>query len=121
MDWSRPWDTAVRGSHAEGASAGELGAAAATCYMEGASTATAADCDRSDLMGTAVEGVDELAEFTARRPATNRGWLAPARVSALLGVEESATIRSARDQGGPPTDSANELRQPSLGRATDPR
>jgi hypothetical protein len=35
------------------------------------------------------------------RPATVVGWQ-PARVSTLLGLEESATFRSPRDQCGPP-------------------
>jgi hypothetical protein len=122
MAWDRPWDTAVSGSHAPGVSTGEPCASAATRRMQGASAAAAADGDRSDLLGSAVEAVDELAAFVAGGPAADRGWLAPAGISTLLGVEESATIRSARDQCGPPTpDSANELRQSSVGRAKNPR
>src|SRR6267378_6081945 len=58
------------------------------------------------------------AEGTAR----DRGRLAPAGIQALLGVEESTTTRSARDQDGAPrSDSADEPRQSSLGCAKDPR
>jgi hypothetical protein len=122
MAWDRPWDIEVRRSHAPRVSAGEPGAAAATCGVEGAPATPTTDRDGSNLLGSAVEAVDELAAFAASRPVANRGWLAPARVSTLLGVEESATVRSARDQCGPPRlDSANELRQSSLGCAKDPR
>jgi hypothetical protein len=122
MAWDRPWDTAVSGSHAPGVSTGEPCASAATRRVQGAPAAAAADGDRSDLLGSAVEAVDELAAFVAGGPAADRGWLTPAGISTLLGVEESATIRSARDQCGPPTpDSANELRQSSVGRAKNPR
>src|SRR5947209_11627938 len=64
----------------------------------------------------------QLAEFPAGGAARDRGRLAPAGVQALLGVEESTTTRSARDQDGAPrSDSADEPRQSSLGCAKDPR
>ena len=120
--WDCPRDPAVGGSHAPGVSTGEPCASAATRRVQGAPAAAAADGDRSDLLGSAVEAVDELAAFVAGGPAADRGWLAPAGISTLLGVEESATIRSAGDQCGPPTpDSANELRQSSVGRAKNSR
>ena len=122
MAWDRPRDTAVGGSHAGTTSAGEPGASAATRRVEGPPTTTAAERHGPNVLGSAVETIDELAAFVAGGPAADRGWLAPAGISTLLGVEESATIGSARDQCGPPTpDSANELRQSSVGRAKNPR
>jgi hypothetical protein len=122
MAWDRPRDTAVGGSHAGTTSAGEPGASAATRRVEGPPTTTAAERHGLNVLGSAVETIDELAAFVAGGPARDGGWLAPARVSTLLGLEESATFRSPRDQCGPPCpDSANELRQSSLGRAKNPR
>ena len=122
MALDRPRDTAVGGSHAGTTSAGEPGASAATRRVEGPPTTTAAERHGPNVLGSAVETIDELAAFVAGGPARDGGWLAPARVSTLLGLEESATFRSPRDQCGPPCpDSANELRQSSLGRAKNPR
>ena len=45
-----------------------------------------------------IEVVDEMAAVAAAGAAGDGGWLAPAGISTLLGVEESATIRSAHDQ-----------------------
>ncbi len=54
------------------------------------------------------------------RPETVVGW--HRHVSTLLDVEESAAIGSVRDQCGPARfDSADELRQSSLGCAKDPQ
>ena len=44
-----------------------------------------------------IEAVDELATFAAGSAAGDGDWLAPAGISTLLGVEESAPIRSAHD------------------------
>jgi hypothetical protein len=85
MAWDRSWDTAVSGSHAPGVSTGEPCASAATRRAQGAPAAAAADGDRSDLLGSAVAAVDELAAFVAGGPAADRGWLAPAGISTLFG------------------------------------
>ena len=54
------------------------------------------------------------------RPETVVGWHR-AGIQALLSVEESTPTRSARNRDGAPrADSADEPRQPSLGRAEDP-
>src|SRR6059036_3250789 len=121
MAWDPPWDTAIHGSHAPGVGAGEPRASAATRRVEGAPAAAAAHGDGPDVLGRAVEALDELAEFAADGAARDRG-LAPAGVQALLGVEESTPTRSARDQDGAPrSDSADQPRQSSLGCAEDPR
>jgi len=101
MAWDHPRDTAVRSSHASRISAGEPGAAPATCGVEGAPATPTTDRDGSNLLGSAVEAVDELAAFGAGRPAADRSWLAPARVSTLLDVEESTAGWPVRDQCGP--------------------
>jgi hypothetical protein len=61
-------------------------------------TAAAADEDGSNLLSFSVEAVDELAAFAARGAAGDGGWLAPAGISTVLGVEESAPIRSTHGQ-----------------------
>ena len=64
----------------------------------------------------------ELAAFVVGGPAADGDWLAPPGISTLLGVEESATIRSACDRyGAARSNSANEPRQSSVGCATDSR
>src|SRR5437867_10367988 len=109
------WDTEKLSSHAPRAGARE-GASATTRRVEGSRTAAAADGDGPNLLGFPIEAVDELATFAAGSAAGDDGWLAPAGISALLGVEESAPIRSAHDQyRAPRSDSADELRQSSLG------
>src|SRR5438552_18490565 len=120
MAWDPPWDPAIHGSHAPGVGAGEPRASAATRRVEGAPAAAAAHGDGPDVLGRAVEALEELAEFAADGAARDRGRLAPAGVQALLGVEESTPTRSTRDQGGAPrSDSADQPRQPSLGCAED--
>src|SRR5438093_10556848 len=115
MAWDPPWDTAIHGSHAPGFGAGEPCASAATRRVEGAPAAAAAHDDGPDVLGRAVEALEELAEFAADGAARDRGRLAPAGVQALLGVEESTPTRSARDQDGAPRpDSADQPRQSSL-------
>src|SRR5213596_3286322 len=122
MAWDPPWDTAIHGSHAPGVGAGEPRASAATRRVEGAPAAAAAHGDGPDVLGRAVEALEELAEFAADGGARDRGRLAPAGVQALLGVEESTPTRSARDQDGAPrSDSADQQRQSSLGCAEDSR
>src|SRR6266436_10187927 len=82
----------------------------------------AADGSGSDLLGGAVEVLEELAEFAACGAASDRGGLAPAGVQTLLGVEGSAATGSARDwEGTAGSDSADGRRQSSLGWAKDPR
>src|SRR2546427_12769899 len=116
------WDTEKLSSHAPRPRAREPGASATTGRVEGSRTAAAADGDGPNLLGFPIEAVDELATFAAGSAAGDGGWLAPAGISALLGVEESAPIRSAHDQyRAPRSDSADELRQSSLGCAEDPR
>src|SRR5437899_10329779 len=116
------WDTEKLSSHAPRPRALEPGASATTGRVEGSGSAAAADGDGPNLLDFAIEAVDELATFAAGSAAGDGGWLAPAGISALLGVEESAPIRSAPDQyRAPRSDSADELRQSSLGRAKDPR
>src|SRR5437870_10202158 len=101
-------------SNAPRVGAGEPGAAAATRRVEGSRTAAAADGDGPNLLGFPIEAVDELATFAADSAAGDGGWRAPAGISPLLGVEESAPIRSAPDQyRAPRSDSADELRQSS--------
>jgi len=122
MAWDPSADIALRGSHTPGVGAGESRATTATGGVEGASAAAAADTDRPDFLGSAVEAVDGLAAFAAAGAAGDGGPVAPARISTLLGMEESATIRSAHDQyGAARSDSADELRQSSLGCAENPR
>src|SRR5207245_8649466 len=98
MAWDPHWDTAVRGAHAPGVGTREPGASAATRRVEGARAAAAADGDGPDLLGFPIETVGGLAAFAAGSAAGDGGWLAPAGISTLLGVEESAPIRSAHDQ-----------------------
>src|SRR3989442_6769204 len=116
------WDTEKLSSHAPRPRAREPGASATTGRVEGSRTAAAADGDGPNLLDSPIEAVDELATFAAGSAAGDGGWLAPAGISALLGVEESAPIRSAPDQyRAPRSDSADELRQSPLGCAKDPR
>src|SRR5437867_6138302 len=111
------WDTEKLSSHAPRPRAREPGASATTGRVEGSRTAAAADGDGPNLLDFPIEAVDELATFAAGSAAGDGGWLAPAGISALLGVEESAPIRSAPDQyRAPRSDSADELRQSSAPR-----
>src|SRR5882672_11784927 len=89
------WDTEKLSSHAPRPRAREPGASATTGRVEGSRTAAAADGDGPNLLDFPIEAVDELATFAAGSAAGDGGWLAPAGISALLGVEESAPIRSA--------------------------
>ena len=122
MAVDRPWDTALGGAHAPRLGTRKPRASAATRRLEGAPAATAADGDGPTLLGAAVKVVDELAAVAAPGAAGDCGRLAPPRVSALLGVEEPPTIRSADDQSGTArSNSADEPRQSSVGRTTNPR
>src|SRR5438876_11852007 len=122
MAWDPPWDPAIHCSHAPGVGAGEPRASAAAHRVEGAPAAATADGYGPDLLGGAVEALEELAEFAADGAARDRGRLAPAGVQALLGVEEATPTRSARDQDGAPrSDWADRPRQSSLGCAEDSR
>src|SRR5438093_9774034 len=114
MAWDPPWDPAIHGSHAPGVGAGEPRASAATRGVEGAPAAATTHGYGPDLLGCVVEALEGLAEFVANGAARDRGRLAPAGIQALLGVEESTTTRSARDQDGAPrSDSADQPRQSS--------
>src|SRR2546422_9991500 len=94
------WDSDKLCSNAPRVGAGEPGAAAATRRVEGAPATAAAYGRGPDLLGSAVEGVDELATFAAGSAAGDGGWLAPAGISTLLGMEESTPMESARDWDG---------------------
>jgi len=98
MAWDSLWDTAIHGSHAPGVGTGEPRASAATRRVEGARAAATADGVGPNLLGLSIEVVDEVAAVAAAGAAGDGGWLAPAGISTLRGVEESATIRSAHDQ-----------------------
>src|SRR5438128_4120434 len=89
------WDTAVHRSHAPRVSAGEPRASATTRRVEGAPAAATADGDGPDLLGRAVEALEELAEFSAGGAARDCGAVAPSRLQALLGMEESTPTGSA--------------------------
>jgi hypothetical protein len=67
--------------------------------VEGAPAAATAEGYGPDLLGRAVEALDELAAFAAGA-ARNRGGMAPPGLQALLGVEEPTPKRSPRDQDG---------------------
>jgi len=115
-------DIALRGSHAPRVGAGESRAAAATRRVESASAAATADGDGPDLLGRAVETLEELAEFFAGGAARDRGAVALRGLPALLGMEESPPMGSARDWAGTAgSDSADEPRESALGCAEDPR
>src|SRR2546425_12931265 len=114
------WDTEKLSSHAPRPRAREPGASATTGRVEGSRTAAAADGDGPNLLGFPIEAVDELATFAAGSAAGDGGWLAPAGVSALLGVEEAAPIRAGHDHGqGPGFCSAGEAHQSSPGGAEE--
>src|SRR3989442_1376353 len=116
------WDTEKLSSHAPRPRAREPGASATTRRVEGSRTAAAADGDGPALLGFPIKAVDELATFAAGSTAGDGGWLAPAGISTLLGVEESAPIRSGQAwDRAPRSDSADEPRQSPLGCAEDPR
>jgi hypothetical protein len=81
-----------------------------------------ADGDGPDLLGRALETLEELAEFFAGGAARDRGAVAPPGLQALLGMEESTPMGSARDWAGTAgSDSADEPRESALGCAEDPR
>src|SRR5256885_6909985 len=122
MAWDPSSDIGLRGSHAPRVGAGESRATAATRRVESASATATADGDGPDLLGRAVETVEELAEFFAGGAARDRGRLAPPGFQAVLGVEESTPMGSARDwEGTAGSDSADEPRESALGCTEDPR
>src|SRR6266566_2658188 len=115
-------DTAVHDSHAAGVGAGEPRTPTTSRRVEGAPAAPTADDDGPDLLGRAVEAVEELAEFSAGGAARDRGAVAPSGLQALLGMEESRPMGSARDWEGPAgSDTADEPRESAVGCAEDPR
>ena len=95
-------DISLSGSHEPRVGAGEPRASAAARRVEGAPAAATADGAGPDLLGRAVQALEELAEFPADGAAGDRGEVAPAGVPALLGVEESTPMRSAHDRDGAP-------------------
>ena len=112
----------MRGSHAAGVGAGEPRTSTTARGLEGAPAAATADSDGPDLLGGAVEFLEQLAKFAADRAARHGGAVAPSGLQALLGVEESTPKGSARDWAGPPrSHSANEPRQSSVGCTKNPR
>src|SRR5262249_24093162 len=122
MAWDPSSDIALRGSHSPRAGAGESRAEAATRRVAGASGPAAADEDGPDLLARSVETLGELAKLLAGGAARDRGAVAPPGLQALLGMEESTPMGSARDWEGPAgSDSADEPRESALGCAEDPR
>src|SRR2546428_9427049 len=122
MAWGPSSDIPLRGSHAPRVGAGESRAAAAARRVESASATAAADGDGPDLLDRGGETLEELAEFLAGGAARDRGAVAPPGLQALLGMEESTPMGSARDWEGPAgSDSADEPRESALGCAEDPR
>jgi len=122
MAWDPSSDIPLLGSHAARVGAGESRAAAATRRVESASATAAADGDGPDLLGRAVETLEELAEFLAGGAARDRGAVAPPGLPALLGMEESTPMGSARGWEGPAgSDAADEPRESAVGCAEDPR
>src|SRR5262245_14288135 len=118
----RHWDTPINCSHTPGAGAREPRASSATRRVEGAATAATTDGGGPALLGRAVEALTEWAEFFARGAARDGGRRAPAGLQALLGMEESTPMGSARDwHATAGCDSADEPRESALGCAEDPR
>src|SRR5438876_8002464 len=107
-------DTAVHDSHAGGVGAGEPRTPTTSRRVEGAPAAPTADGDGPAVLGRAVEAVEELAEVSAGGAARDRGAVAPSGLQALLGMEESTPMGSARDwDGSAGSHSADEPRQSS--------
>src|SRR3989442_12353631 len=122
MAWDLSRDTALRSSHAPRVGAGESRAGAATLRMEGTSATATADGDGPDLLGRAVEALEEFPGLFAGGVARDCGSVAPSGLQALLGMEESTPMGSARDwEGTAGSDSADEPRESALGCAEDPR
>src|SRR5947209_130043 len=122
MAWDPSSDIPLRGSHAPRVGAGESRAEAATRRVESASATAAADGDGPNLLDRVVETLEELAEFLAGGAAGDRGAVAPPGLQALLGMEESRPMGSARDWEGPAgSDTADEPRESAVGCAEDPR
>jgi len=116
------WGTAIKCSQAPGIGAGEPRTPTTGCRVEGAPAAPTADGYGPNLLGRAVEALEELAEFSAGGGARDRGAVAPSGLQALLGMEESTSTGSARDwEGIAGSDSADEPRQSSVGRTKNPR
>jgi len=109
------WGTALRYSYAARVGAGEPRPSTTNRRLEGAPAAPTADGSRPDLLGRAVEAVEELAEFSGGGAARDGGAVAPSGLQALLGLEESTPTGSARDWDGTAgSDTADEHRQSSL-------
>src|SRR5256885_16742633 len=73
MAWDPSSDIGLRGSHAPRVGAGESRATAATRRVESASATATADGDGPDLLGRAVETLEELARSFAGGAARDRG------------------------------------------------
>src|SRR5437660_4575778 len=116
MAWDPSSDIPLRGSHAPRVGAGESRAEAATRRVESASATAAADGAGPDLLDRVGETLEELAEFLAGGAARDRGAVAPPGLQALLGMEESTPMGSARDWEGPAgADTADEPRESAVG------
>jgi hypothetical protein len=122
MAWDSSSDIPLRGSHAPRVGAREPCASAASCRLEGAAAAATADGFGPDVLGRAIQVLEELAEFLAGGAARDRGAVAPPGLQALLGMEESTPMGSARDWEGPAgSDTADEPRESAVGCPEDPR
>src|SRR2546430_4865464 len=122
MAWDPSSDIPLRGSHAPRVGAGESRAEAATRRVESASATAAADGDGPDLLDRGGETLEELAEFLAGGAARDGGAVAPPGLQALLGMEESTPMGSARDWEGPAgSDTADEPRESAVGCTENPR
>ena len=80
MDRNPSRDSKKLSSHAPRAGPREPCASAATRRVEDSPVTTATDGDGPNLLGFAVEAVDELAAFAATGAAGDGGWLAPAGI-----------------------------------------
>jgi hypothetical protein len=117
-----PWDTAVRGSHAPGVGAGEPRTSPTARGLEGTPTAATADGEGPDLLGRAVEALEELrSSLQVLRPETVVRWH-------RQGFSRYWAWKSRRLRGRPAI--GRELRdlirrmsraKSALGRAADPR
>src|SRR5262245_2912625 len=76
MAWDPCWDTAFRDSHAPGVGAGEPRTSATARGLEGAPAVATAEGFGPDLLGRAVEALEELAEVFACGAAGDRGAVA---------------------------------------------
>src|SRR5262249_25892423 len=77
------WGAAINDSYAPRVGAGEPRPSTTSRRVEGAPAAAATDGNRPDLLGRAVEAVEELAEFFGGGAAGDSGAVAPSWLQAL--------------------------------------